>query len=512
MLVNNLLEQSAKLYPDKTALITKEGRYNYRELNEMANKLAHALIECGLKKGDRAAVFMDNSMEAVISIFGILKAGGIFFIVNPTIKPAKLSYILKNCSASALISSRQRIDVISDACKDIHSLKWIYLCGEATKKIENFKNIALFEDVLANNNCSDTPSGAIDADLAAIIYTSGSTGFPKGVMMTHWNMLTAINSITQYLGNTNKDIIINTLPMSFDYGLYQVFLSFNVGATIILEKTFLYSYKVLETIIKENVTGFPIVPTISAILLQLNNLKNYNFDHLRYISNTAAALPVSHINKLKEIFPKTKIFSMYGLTECKRVSYLPPDQLDIRPTSVGKAIPNTETYLVDEQGNKVGPNVIGELIVRGSHVMRGYWDMPDETSKKLRPGPYPGEMALYTGDLFKMDAEGYLYFVARKDDIIKSCGEKVSPKEIENIINGIDGVAETAVVGIDDPVLGQAIKAYVVTSNGLNLTEKDIQRFCAQRLEDIMVPKYVEFCRELPKTDSGKINKQLLSH
>ena len=198
---------------------------------------------------------------------------------------------------------------------------------------------------------------------------------------------------------------------------------------------------------------------------------------------------------------------MYGLTECKRVSYLPPDQLDIRPTSVGKGMPNEEVYIVDEDGNRVVPGVVGELVVRGSNVMRGYWEMPEETAKRLRPGQYPGEMVLYTGDLFRMDEEGYLYFVSRKDDIIKSRGEKVSPKEIENVLYEIDDVLEAAVVGVEDTVLGQAIKAFVVLKEGSQLKEKDIIRFCSQHLEDFMVPKYVEFRNALPKTDTGKIKK-----
>ena len=371
-----------------------------------------------------------------------------------------------------------------------------------------FTKKLLFTEILRGSDGHKPPTRTIDVDLATIIYTSGSTGNPKGVMMAHFNMVSAANSISTYLENTPDDIIINVLPISFDYGLYQILMGFKVGATVILERSFLYPYKVIDTIIKEKVTGFPIVPTISAILLQMDDLKKHNLEHLRYISNTAAALPVAHIQKLRESFPQTTVYSMYGLTECKRVSYLPPDQLDIRPTSVGKGMPNEEVYIVDEDGNRVGPDVIGELVVRGSNVMRGYWEMPEETAKRLRPGPYPGEMGLYTGDLFRMDEEGYLYFVARKDDIIKSRGEKVSPKEIENILYEIDEVVEAAVVGVEDAVLGQAIKAFVVLKDGSELKEKEIIRFCSQHLEDFMVPKYIEFKNELPKTDTGKIKRR----
>ncbi len=403
MLIYNFLEESAKKYPDKIALVTKEGRYSYREIDEMANKIANALLSEGLEKGDRVMIFLDNSLEAVVSIFGILKAGGIVVLVNHTTKAEKLSCILNNCRAMALICPRRKLSSIVEVSNNILSLRNIYLTGDNISLNNGFfKKLHSLDEIIKSDHSHAPVTGTIDIDLANIIYTSGSTGNPKGVMMSHFNVVSAANSITQYLENTTDDIILNSLPMSFDYGLYQVIMGFKMGATVILEKSFLYPYEIVRKIIDEKVTGFPIVPTISAILLQMEDIKKHSFDNLRYISNTAAALPVAHIKKLREFFPKTKIYSMYGLTECKRVSYLPPEQLDIRPTSVGKGMPNTEVYIVDEDGKRVGPGVIGELVVRGSNVLRGYWEMPEETSKKLRPGPYPGEMVLYSGDLFKM--------------------------------------------------------------------------------------------------------------
>ena len=514
MLVNNFLENSASKNPDKTALICGDKRLTYAEIDAMAGSLASVLLSEGVEKGDRVAVFLDNSIEAVVAVFAILKTGATFLMVNQTTKQDKLNYMLNNCRASALISHIDKFNIASEAYKTTPSLKFAVLSGKKKDIVNGSQRYIFMEDALTNMSSSWKPvvtSPCIDVDLATIIYTSGSTGNPKGVMMTHHNMVSAANSITQYLENREDDIILNLLPLSFDYGLYQVLMGFKMGATLVLEKSFIYPYKVIETILKEKVTGFPIVPTISAILLQMEELKNHNFEHLRYISNTAAALPPIHITKLREIFPKARIYSMYGLTECKRVTYLPPDQIDIRPTSVGKGMPNEDVYIVDEDGKRVGPNIVGELVVRGSNVMKGYWEMPEETAKRLKPGRYPGEMVLYTGDLFKMDEEGYLYFVARKDDIIKSRGEKVSPKEIENILYEIDGVVEAAVIGVPDDILGQAIKAFIVLKNGATMTEKDVQRFCSKKLEDFMVPKYVEFRFELPKTSTGKISKKMLT-
>jgi acyl-CoA synthetase (AMP-forming)/AMP-acid ligase II len=347
----------------------------------------------------------------------------------------------------------------------------------------------------------------IDIDLASIIYTSGSTGDPKGVMLTHRNMLTAATSITTYLENTEGDVILGVLPLSFDYGLYQMIMAARMGARLVLERSFTYPAQVLGTVVNEGVTGFPGVPTIFAILGELKNINEYDFSKIRYVTNTAAALSTKHIDMLRRIFPKARIYSMYGLTECKRCTYLPPEDIDRKPLSVGVAIPNTELWIVNEQNERVGPGEVGELVIRGATVMRGYWEKPDQTAQKLRPGPLPGEMVLYTGDYCRLDEDGYLYFVGRMDDIIKSRGEKVAPKEVEHAIVNIAGVKEAAVVGTPDAILGQAVKAFVVLEEGTCLVERDIILECQKRLENFMVPKYVEFLAELPKTTTGKIKK-----
>jgi acyl-CoA synthetase (AMP-forming)/AMP-acid ligase II len=239
----------------------------------------------------------------------------------------------------------------------------------------------------------------------------------------------------------------------------------------------------------------------------MKQLDQFDLSALRMITNTAAALSEEHIRRLRALFPHATLFSMYGLTECKRVTYLPPEQLDIRPTSVGRGMPNEEVWLVDESGRRLPDGSTGELVIRGSHVMRGYWEKPGQTAERLRPGPIPGEMVLYSGDLFRTDEEGWLYFVARKDDIIKSRGEKISPREVENAIYGLEGVLDAAVVGVPDEVLGQAVKAFVVLKDGYELSERELIRHCLGRLENFMAPKYVQFVSELPKTDTGKIKK-----
>jgi len=328
-------------------------------------------------------------------------------------------------------------------------------------------------------------------------------------MSDHSNVVFAASSITSYLGNREDDIVIDVLPLSFDYGLYQLLMVFKFGGTLVLEQSFAYPAAILKRIEQERVTGFPGVPTIFAMLLQMD-LTPYDLSSIRYLTNTAAALPPSHIQQIRTKFPWATLYSMYGLTETKRTLYLPPDQLDKRPGSVGIAIPGTEVWLEDEEGHRLSPGQTGELVVRGRHVMRGYWGDPITTAVRYRPGTIPGERVCYTGDLFRMDEEGYLYFVARKDDIIKSRGEKVAPKEVETVLYSLKGILEVAVIGVPDPILGQAVKAFIVT-DGSTMTEADVLAHCRAHLEDFMIPKLVEFRDQLPKTSSGKIKKIELS-
>ena len=320
-------------------------------------------------------------------------------------------------------------------------------------------------------------------------------------------MISAATSITTYLENVPEDIIIDVLPLSFDYGLYQVLMAFKFGGTVVLEQSFAFPYEIIKQMVKERVTGFPGVPTMFAILLQMEDLKEYDLSSLRYITNTAAPLPVEHLQSLRQIFPQAKLYSMYGLTECKRVSYLPPEELDRRPGSVGRGMPNEEVWIIDKNGNRVGPGVVGELVVRGSNVMSGYWGLPEETALVLKPGKYPGEVILHTGDLFRTDEEGYLYFVGRKDDMIKSKGERISPKEIEQCLCALEGVAEATIIGVPDKILGQAIKAFISCRDGYSLKKQDILKHCKENLEDFMLPKFVQFVESLPKNSNGKIEK-----
>ncbi len=512
MLVHEFLEQSAARYPTKTALVCGNRRLSYGEIDAQADRLASSLRRAGVCRGDRVVITLPNTPEAVVSLFAALKADAVFVMVNPTTKADKLGYILANCRPTALIADARQAVVVEQAVAVSPSVRCLVVVGGAIVgpvTREHGGSIAgvSWADALADGDEGRPPRRAIDLDLAALIYTSGSTGRPKGVMATHLNMVTAATSITTYLEAVPEDVVIDALPLSFDYGLYQVLMASRVGATLVLERRVAYPQMLVDRMAQEGVTGLPGVPTLFALLLQLSGLERCHLPQLRYITNTGAALPVEHIRRLRAAFPHARLYSMYGLTECKRVSYLPPEEVDRRPRSVGIAMPNTEVWVEDAGGNRLGPGQVGELVVRGAHVTRGYWEDPEATMRAFGPGPFPGETVLHTGDLFTMDADGFLYFVGRQDDIIKTRGEKVSPREVENVLYGLPETAEAAVVGVPDPVLGEAIKAYIVPLNGSNLTEQDVIRHCRIHLEDHMVPTQIEFCIELPKTDSGKIHK-----
>ncbi len=508
-LLHDYLLQAARELKDKIALVCMKQRLSYGEIDARSNALANTLVASGVERGDRVVVFGDNTVETVVSFWAVLKANAVVSIVNPLTKSDKLSYLLQDCRPTALISDAHIHSVFAEPAQECTHLRCVIVSGNLEDaKLAALPHARRWDDALAGGDRSAPPARqCIDIDLAAIIYTSGSTGDPKGVMLTHRNMLTACTSIASYLELLEDEVILGVLPLAFDYGLYQMLMTFRTGARLVLERSFTFPAQILNLMVAEGVTGFPGVPTIFSILAELKSLKDYDLSKIRYVTNTAAALPVKHILMLRDIFPTARIYSMYGLTECKRCTYLPPKDIDRKPSSVGIAIPNTELWIVDEEGNKVGPDTVGQLVIRGATVMKGYWEKPESTAKKLKPGPLPGEQVLYTGDYCKLDEEGYLYFVGRMDDIIKSRGEKVAPKEVESMLMNIPGIREAAVIGVPDDILGQAVKAFVVFEQGVSMNEKQLQKECQSRLENFMVPKYIVEVPSLPKTDTGKIKK-----
>lgn len=519
MLLHEFLEQTIRKRPEAVALICGERRWRYAEIGALVERLAAAMQRRGVHRGERVAIYAENGVETVVGIYAALRCGAVFMPINPLTKKDKLAYLVDDARPVCMLASASLLQVVQEALPANGPLRTCIVSGgpapavgaggpapaAAVPGIEFVR----FEPALAEGGTM-LPVPTIDQDLASILYTSGSTGEPKGVMLTHLNMVTAMHSVRSYLELQDEDMILCALPLSFGYGLYQILMGFACGACVVLERSFAFPVQVLERMQRLHVTVFPGVPSMFAALLGLETLPQYDLASLRLITNAAAALPERQIQELRRLLPQARLFSMYGLTECKRVSYLPPEELERRPQSVGRGMPNQEVWLVDEEGRRLPPGSTGELVIRGSHVMRGYWRKPAETAERLKPGPLPGEKVLHSGDIFRMDEEGYLYFVARKDDIIKSQGEKVSPREVENVLCSIDGVQEAAVVGVPDALLGEAVKAILVLKPGHAYTEREIVKHCLAKMESFMAPKYVEFVRDLPRTNTGKIEKKAL--
>ena len=506
MLLHEAFEASCERLPDKTAIVCGHERIAYGELARRVAALAALLHARGVGRGERVALFLESSVEFAVAVHAVLRLGAAFMPVSSLTKADKLAYILVDTRCTALLTQSHLRGVWHDALQRSPCVTSCVVAGESGAGAEDDRLLG-WPDAASAVSTGARCHDLIDQDLAAIIHTSGTTGLPKGVMLTHLNMRSAWNSVQAYLGLREDDVIGLALPPAFSYGLYYLLMALGLGATLVLERSVAFPVKVAQTLARERVTVFPGVPTLHAALLELNGIAAHDLSALRIVTNAAAALPDVHLQRLRELWPQARLFSMYGMTECKRISYLPPEQLAMRPTSVGRGMPNQECWLIDEFGRRLPNGSTGELVVRGSHVMRGYWEKPVETAERLKPGAVQGERILHTGDIFRTDAEGWLYFVARSDDIIKTRGEKVAPREVENAIQALDGVLECAVIGVPDARLGQAVKAYVVRKPESSLTEREVIRHVLSRLESYMAPQSVVFADALPRTDSGKIRK-----
>jgi len=502
-----LLRGSAPEERRRIALLADGQSYDYGQLLDASQKMAGAFYGFGIHRGDRIAIFLDNSWPCVVAIYASLMAGAAFVLVNPQTREEKLEFILRDSGARVLVTAGHLAHVFAPALLRLEPAPGVICAGCAPKETA----MRSFEQVVAAERRAEPEVAAIPLDLAAIIYTSGSTGTPKGVMQTHQSMVFAAGSIIEYLRLTADEKFLCVLPLSFDYGLYQLLMSVMLGAVLALERSFTYPAQVYGRLRDERVTVFPGVPTIFATLLAAHRRTPLSFPSVTRVTNTAAALPDEFVPELRQIFPSALIYKMYGLTECKRVSYLEPELVDAKPGSVGKAIPGTEVYILSESGEPTPAGRVGLLHVRGSHVMAGYWNRPELTEQMLRPGKLPGERVLCTHDLFKMDDDGFLYFVERTDEIIKTRGEKVSPIEVENALHRIPGVREAAVVGVPHPLLGEAVRAYVTTDPAMPISVQSIRAGCAATLESFMVPAEVILCGHLPRSPNGKIDKRRLN-
>ena len=509
-LIHDFIFDSARRTPGAEALVYGARRLDYAGLAMAVERAAGALLAAGVQRGERVAVYLEKRIENVAAMFGAAAAGAVFVPVNPLLKAEQVAYILADCNVRVLLTSPERLaqlDGVLDACPD---LRTVFVTGD---KLPQGAAAALWDAA------QEAPAAGrlaarrvIDADMAAILYTSGSTGKPKGVVLSHRNMVAGARSVAGYLGNTPQDRILAVLPLSFDYGLSQLTTAFLTGATAVL-MNYLFPKDILKAVLEEGITGLAAVPPL---WIQLSALDWPRDCSLRYLTNSGGAMPVPTVQALRAALPSAQLFLMYGLTEAFRSTYLPPAELDRRPDSMGRAIPNAEVMVVRPDGSPCAPNEPGELVHRGALVSLGYWNDPAKTAERFRPAPGRNpalplvEMAVWSGDTVRMDEEGFLYFVGRSDDMIKVSGYRISPSEVEEAAHASGLVLEAAAFGVPHPALGQAIVLLAVARDP-DVTPASLLKECQRRLPAYMVPAHIDLRREpFPRNPNGKFDRNLL--
>lgn len=512
-LVHELIYQSANNSPDNEALSYLDQKKNYATLAFEIDQLAAGFLSAGLGRNERLAVYLEKRHETVSTLFAANAAGGVFVPVNPLLKPEQVSYILKDCNVRILVTSAERFKLLSEillSCRDLHTII-IVDNKEDIPKITGL-NIIKWSEIYSVRTKLN-PHRVIDGDMAAILYTSGSTGKPKGVVLSHRNIVTGAKSVAEYLGNQSNDRILSVLPLSFDYGLNQLTTALHVGATNIL-MNYLFPKDIIRTVVQEDITGLAAIPPLWIQLARLNWDK---VKTLRYITSSGGAMPRTILDQLRHALPHTQIFLMYGLTEAFRSTYLPPEEIERRPDSIGKAIPNAEILVLREDGSHCVPGEPGELVHRGALVTMGYWNDIVKTAACYKPiisrenGLTIPEFAVWSGDTVRMDEEGFLYFVGRRDEMIKTSGYRVSPIEIEEVIYATEKVGEAVAIGVPHPVRGQAIVVIATPRIGEKLEAEDLLTACKHYLPSFMLPSHIDIRENsLPRSPNGKIDRKPL--
>ncbi|MRX06434.1 acyl-CoA ligase (AMP-forming), exosortase A system-associated [Pseudoduganella sp. FT25W] len=510
-LIHEFIFQSARQMPERQALSYQGVGLNYGALAQMVTVAAHAWLHHGLGRGERLAVYLEKREENVVAMFGAAAAGAVFVPVNPVLKAEQVAYILADCNVRILVTSRERFSQLCDVLGACPDLQTVIVIGsmEGLQPPPGVRLHSWRESMLSAQ--ARPPHPCIDCDMAAILYTSGSTGKPKGVILSHRNLVAGALSVSSYLNNTAEDRILCVLPLSFDYGLSQLTTAFAVGACAVLLNHLLLR-DVIDAIDRDRITGLAGVPPL---WIQLSELSWHHARRMRYITNSGGVMPQHTIKALRKALPHVQMYLMYGLTEAFRSTYLAPEQLDLRPDSIGKAIPNAEILVLRGDGSPCGPNEPGELVHRGALVSMGYWNDAARTAERFRPVPDRSggrpipELAVWSGDTVWADEEGYLYFIGRGDDMIKTSGYRVSPAEVEEVVYATGLVSEAAAFGVAHPMLGQVIALVAV---GDELNSPALLAACKRSLPAYMVPARIDVRGQpLPRNPNGKIDRRLLA-
>jgi len=521
VLLHGLTQRAAHLTPDALALTGAGVHLSYRQLQTQVAAAAAGLLVLGLPRTGRVGIYLDKRFETVVASFAAPAAGGVMVPMNPLLKPEQVAYIARDCNVRILVTSPERLTQLVPVLGDCPDLRHVVLT-DGTAAVPTLPAGIVqhrWADVLQAPHRAG--HRVIDTDLCAILYTSGSTGRPKGVVLSHRNMVAGAKSVASYLENGPQDTLLAALPLSFDAGFSQLTTAFHAGARVVL-LNYLLPRDVLKAMVKERVTGLTAVPPLYIQLTQLDWPAEID-QHLRYFANTGGRMPRETLQALRQRVPSARPFLMYGLTEAFRSSYLPPEEVDRRPDSIGKAIPNAEILVLREDGTECAPDEPGELVHRGALVGQGYWNDPEKTAERYKPLPAGvggreaglvlPEFAVFSGDNVRRDAEGFLYFIGRRDEMMKTSGYRVSPTEVEEVLYATRRVGECAAFGVDHPALGQAIQVIATPPAGEAAVDVPaLLADCKQRMPAYMVPHGVQVVPgPLPRNPNGKIDRKALS-
>jgi len=512
-LLHHLIEVSASRAPTTPALTAGAQTLDYASLQQQTARFGAALSGLGLQRGERVGIYLDKRVETVVASFGCSVAAAVFVPINPLLKPEQVAYILRDCNVRILVTSPERHALLADTLGQCADLRHIILTGAATATT-----------TLPCHTWAGLPEGRAaqhaptSLDMAAILYTSGSTGRPKGVVLSHNNLVAGAKSVADYLGNTPDDSLLAALPLSFDAGFSQLTTAFHAGARVVL-LNYLMPRDVIRALERERITGLTAVPPLW-LQLAAQAIPPGITGHLRYIANTGGHMPGATLQQLMQALPKTRPYLMYGLTEAFRATYLPPEEVSRRPDSIGKAIPDNEVWVLREDGSECAPDEPGELVQRGPLVAMGYWNDAEKTAERFRPLPAnlrPAglmlpEIAVYSGDTVRRDAEGFLYFVGRRDEMIKTSGYRVSPTEVEDAVYASGLVRECVAFGVPHPALGAAIVLMANPREGAENPKTALPAVLKAHCPAYQVPAQILWVgNSLPRNANGKIDRKSLA-
>ncbi len=520
-LLHDLVSRAAALWPERPALTTGGRSLPYAALQDALQAFAAGLMQLNLQRGERVGIYLEKRLETVVASFGAPAAGAVMVPMNPLLKAEQVAYIARDCNVRVLVTSPERLALLAPVLAECPDLRHVVLTEQPAQPPALPAGVALHEWAALQAAPARAGHRVIDTDLVAILYTSGSTGRPKGVVLSHRNMVAGAKSVASYLGNGPEDTLLAALPLSFDAGFSQLTTAFHSGARVVL-LNYLLPRDVLRALERERVTGLTAVPPLYIQLTQLDWPAAIG-EHLRYFANTGGRMPRQTLDALRARVPRARPYLMYGLTEAFRSTYLPPEEVDRRPDSIGKAIPNAEILVLREDGSECGVDEPGELVHRGALVGQGYWGDAEKTAEryKLLPvgigGRQAGQMlpefAVFSGDTVRRDAEGFLYFVGRRDEMMKTSGYRVSPTEVEEVLYATKLVGECVAFGVEHESLGQAIQVIATAPEGASALDLEaLLAQCRQRMPAYMVPHGIEpAAGPLPRNPNGKIDRKLLA-